>query len=60
MRSVRAEYEFYDARWTQTFLFRELTKEAFEGYLEAAGLKVDRYLTDDGVRVRAVPVPVSL
>lgn len=53
---VRAEYEFADARWTRTFLSRPLTKEEFEGHLGAAGLEVDRYLTDDGVWVRAVPV----
>ncbi|NED16565.1 class I SAM-dependent methyltransferase [Streptomyces sp. SID9124] len=56
VRSVRAEYEFADARWTQTFRSRLLSKEEFEGHLEAAGLRVDRYLTDDGVWVRAVPV----
>ncbi|MEU5825285.1 class I SAM-dependent methyltransferase [Streptomyces sp. NPDC047803] len=56
VRSVRAEYEFADARWTQTFRSRPLSKEEFEGHLEAAGLKVDRYLTDDGIWVRAVPV----
>lgn len=55
VRSVRAEYDFADARWTQTFLSRPLSQEQFEGYLEAAGLRVDRYLTDDGVWVRAVP-----
>ncbi|MFE3900885.1 class I SAM-dependent methyltransferase [Streptomyces sp. NPDC059153] len=53
--SVHAEYLFDDARWTQTFLSRELSKEQFEGYLEAAGLTVDRYLTDDGIWVRALP-----
>ncbi|GAA1310993.1 class I SAM-dependent methyltransferase [Streptomyces sanglieri] len=53
--SVRAEYVFDDARWTQTFRSRELSKEQFEGHLEAAGLTVDRYLTDDGIWVRAVP-----
>ncbi|MEU2247714.1 class I SAM-dependent methyltransferase [Streptomyces sp. NPDC019224] len=56
VRSVHAEYEFPDARWTQTFRSRPLSKEAFEGHLGAAGLKVDRCLTDDGVWVRAVPV----
>lgn len=56
VRSVRAEYDFDDARWTQTFLARPLTREEFEGHLEAAGLRVDRYLTDDGVWVRALPV----
>ncbi|SCF69967.1 bifunctional 2-polyprenyl-6-hydroxyphenol methylase/3-demethylubiquinol 3-O-methyltransferase UbiG [Streptomyces sp. Ncost-T10-10d] len=53
--SVHAEYLFDDARWTQTFLSRALSKEQFEGYLEAAGLTVDRYLTDDGIWVRALP-----
>ncbi|MFB8035158.1 class I SAM-dependent methyltransferase [Streptomyces sp. NPDC056004] len=53
--SVHAEYIFDDARWTQTFRSRELSKEQFEGHLAAAGLTVDRYLTDDGIWVRAVP-----
>lgn len=52
--SVRAEYAFPDATWTQTFLSRPLTKDDFEEALAEAGLKVDRYLTDDGVWVRAV------
>ncbi|MER5384104.1 class I SAM-dependent methyltransferase [Streptomyces sp. NPDC002688] len=52
--SVHAEYVFPDATWTQTFLSRPLTKDAFEEALGEAGLKVDRYLTDDGVWVRAV------
>ncbi|MEE1737364.1 class I SAM-dependent methyltransferase [Streptomyces sp. BE147] len=55
VRSVHAEYVFDDARWTQTFLSRELSREEFEGHLEAAGLTVDRYLTDDGTWVRALP-----
>lgn len=55
VRSVRAEYDFGDARWTQTFLARPLSKEEFEGHLRTVGLRVDRYLTDDGVWVRAVP-----
>ncbi|MFB6813797.1 class I SAM-dependent methyltransferase [Streptomyces sp. NPDC056347] len=54
--SIHVEYVFDDARWTQTFRSRELSKERFEACLEAAGLTVDRYLTDDGVWVRAVPV----
>nr|WSZ95473.1 class I SAM-dependent methyltransferase [Streptomyces sp. NBC_00857] len=53
--SMVAEYIFPDALWTQTFLSRVLTKEAFEGYLDAAGFAVDAYLTDDGMWVRAVP-----
>ncbi|CAM5305348.1 Methyltransferase type 11 domain-containing protein OS=Streptomyces glaucescens OX=1907 GN=SGLAU_09005 PE=4 SV=1 [Streptomyces glaucescens] len=56
LRSVRAEYEFPDATWTQTFRARPLTKEQFEEALGEAGLAVDRYLTDDRTWVRAVPV----
>ncbi|MFE4702741.1 class I SAM-dependent methyltransferase [Streptomyces sp. NPDC056738] len=52
--SVRAEYTFPDATWTQTFLSRPLTKDAFEEALAESGFKVDRYLTDDGMWVRAV------
>ncbi|WP_318204101.1 class I SAM-dependent methyltransferase [Streptomyces sp. SCL15-4] len=54
--SVRAEYVFPDAVWTQTFLSRPLTKEQFESALAEAGLEVDTYLTPDGMWVRAVPV----
>ncbi|MFF8998456.1 class I SAM-dependent methyltransferase [Streptomyces achromogenes] len=56
VHSVRAEYVFPDAVWTQTFLSRPLTKEQFESALAEAGLRVDRYLTPDGIWVRAVPV----
>ncbi|MGW1891894.1 class I SAM-dependent methyltransferase [Streptomyces sp. NPDC002004] len=56
VNSVRAEYVFPDAVWTQTFLARPLTQEAFEAALGDAGLKVDRYLTDDRTWVRALPV----
>ncbi|MEV5006730.1 class I SAM-dependent methyltransferase [Streptomyces sp. NPDC056159] len=52
---VRAEYVFPDATWTQTFRSRPLSKEEFEGALAEAGLRVDRYLTEDGTWVRAVP-----
>lgn len=54
VRQVRAEYEFPDASWTQTFLARPLTREQFEEALGEAGLKVDRYLTEDRMWVRAV------
>ncbi|WP_406329128.1 class I SAM-dependent methyltransferase [Streptomyces sp. NBC_00203] len=54
VNSVHAEYEFPDATWTQTFLARPLTKDEFEEALGEAGLRVDRYLTEDGVWVRAV------
>lgn len=54
VNSVRAEYEFPDAVWTQTFLARPLTKEQFEEALGEAGLRVDKYLTGDRIWVRAV------
>ncbi|MFI6440013.1 class I SAM-dependent methyltransferase [Streptomyces sp. NPDC050759] len=54
LNSVHAEYEFPDATWTQTFQARPLTKEQFEEALAEAGLKVDRYLTEDRIWVRAV------
>ncbi|MET7321116.1 class I SAM-dependent methyltransferase [Streptomyces sp. NPDC005549] len=55
VNSVRAEYEFSDAVWTQTFRARPLTREQFEEALGEAGLAVDRYLTEDETWVRAVP-----
>ncbi|MFF9122104.1 class I SAM-dependent methyltransferase [Streptomyces sp. NPDC014889] len=55
VNAVRAEYVFPDATWTQTFRSRPLTKEQFEEALGEAGLRVDRYLTEDGIWVRAVP-----
>jgi len=54
VNSVHAEYEFPDATWTQTFLARPLTQDEFEGALGEAGLRVDRYVTEDRVWVRAV------
>ncbi len=59
VNSVRAEYVFPDAVWTQTFLARPLTQDQFEEALAEAGLRVDSYLTPDGIWVRAVPVPVT-
>ncbi|WP_225074194.1 bifunctional 2-polyprenyl-6-hydroxyphenol methylase/3-demethylubiquinol 3-O-methyltransferase UbiG [Streptomyces sp. CoT10] len=55
VNAVRAEYEFPDATWTQTFRSRPLTEEEFEEALAEAGLRVDRCLTEDGTWVRAVP-----
>ncbi|MDT0432293.1 MULTISPECIES: class I SAM-dependent methyltransferase [Streptomyces] len=46
---VRAEYDFEDARWTQTFRSRPLSPERFKAYVAEAGLALDRYLTDDGI-----------
>ncbi|MEU4212453.1 class I SAM-dependent methyltransferase [Streptomyces sp. NPDC026206] len=56
VRSVHIEYVFPDTRWTQTFLSRPLTREAFELALSEAGLAVDTYLTSDRTWVRALPV----
>lgn len=53
--SMVCEYVYPDATWTQTFLSRPLTREDFEAKLSEAGLVVDRYLTDDGIWVRALP-----
>ncbi|MFI7387572.1 class I SAM-dependent methyltransferase [Streptomyces sp. NPDC049813] len=55
VRSVKVEYDFPDAVWTQTYTVRPMTVEVFEQGLAAAGLKVDRYLTEDSSWVRAVP-----
>ncbi|MFE5399022.1 class I SAM-dependent methyltransferase [Streptomyces sp. NPDC056568] len=56
VHSVRAEYEFPDAVWTQTFRARPMTGEQFERALGEAGLRVDRQLTEDGTWVRALPL----
>ncbi|MGW4898056.1 class I SAM-dependent methyltransferase [Kitasatospora sp. NPDC004240] len=55
VRSVHVEYEFPDARWTQTFRSRPLDRPAFEHALASAGLAVDAYLTEDRTWVRARP-----
>jgi len=47
-RSVHVEYEFPDARWTQTFRSRPLTTAQFEKLVTGAGLTVVRYLGPDG------------
>ena len=54
-RTVHAEYEFADARWTQTFRSRPLGVAQFEGLLGDAGLVVDRYLTPDGTWAASRP-----
>ncbi|MFB8774537.1 methyltransferase domain-containing protein [Streptomyces broussonetiae] len=54
VHSVRAEYVFPDAIWTQTFRARPLSKDEFEQALGEAGLTVDSYLTEDGIWVRAM------
>ncbi|MFF3815214.1 class I SAM-dependent methyltransferase [Streptomyces bluensis] len=56
VNSVHVEYVFPDAVWTQTFRARPLTREQFEEALGEAGLRVDRYVTEDGIWVKAVPM----
>ena len=56
VNSVHVEYEFPDATWTQTFRVRPMTREEFEEALAEAGLRVDEYLTEDRIWVRAVPM----
>ncbi|MEU0226085.1 class I SAM-dependent methyltransferase [Streptomyces sp. NPDC006284] len=56
VHSVRAEYEFPDAVWTQTFRARPMSGDQFERALGEAGLRVDRQLTEDGTWVRALPL----
>ncbi|MFH8386005.1 class I SAM-dependent methyltransferase [Kitasatospora sp. NPDC018058] len=56
VNSVHAQYEFPDGTWTQTFLSRPLTTEAFEQALADAGLRVETYLTEDRTWVRARPL----
>ena len=56
VRQVHVEYQFPDAYWTQTYLARPMTTPVFEQVLAEAGLRVDAYLTPDGIWVRAVPV----
>ncbi|MFF9212232.1 MULTISPECIES: class I SAM-dependent methyltransferase [unclassified Streptomyces] len=54
VNEVLCEYVFPDAVWTQTFRTRPLTREQFEEALAEESLKVDRYLTEDRIWVRAV------
>jgi SAM-dependent methyltransferase len=54
--TVRMEYEYPDARWTQTFRNFQYTGDAFERALAEAGLTLDAVLTEDGTWVRARPV----
>ncbi|MFE7761631.1 class I SAM-dependent methyltransferase [Streptomyces sp. NPDC057438] len=53
--SVFVEYLFPDGEWTQTFRARPLTEEQFDAALGEAGLKAERYLTEDRTWVKAVP-----
>jgi hypothetical protein len=53
--SVFVEYLFPDGEWSQTFRARPLSEEQFEEALAEAGLRVERYPTQDRTWVMAVP-----
>jgi len=54
--SATAEYVAGDQRWTQTFTTTRLDEAELAAALAAAGLRLDRYLTEDRSWLRAVPV----
>lgn len=53
------QYEAAGRIWTQSFTSRRLTDEELDANLSRAGLKLDRFLTEDRTWVRAVPRVVS-
>ena len=54
--SATAEYVVGDRCWTQTFTTMRLDEAELAVTLAAAGLRLDRYLTEDHSWFRAVPV----
>jgi SAM-dependent methyltransferase len=54
--SATAEYVARDRRWTQAFTTTRLDEAELAAALAAAGLHLDRYLTEDRGWLRAVPV----
>jgi len=58
--TATVEYVVGDQRWTQTFTSMSLDDAALAAVLADAGLRLDRYLTDDRTWLRAVPVRRSL
>jgi SAM-dependent methyltransferase len=54
--SATAEYVAGDRRWTQTFTTNRLDEDVLVAELAGAGLRLERYLTDDRTWFRAVPV----
>jgi SAM-dependent methyltransferase len=54
--SATVEYVVGDQCWTQTFTTKRLDEAALAAALSAAGLRLDRYLTEDRSWFRAVPV----
>ena len=53
--SATMEYVDGDRVWTQTFTARRLDDADLRAVLDGAGLRLDRYLTDDHGWLRAVP-----
>ncbi len=53
--SATVEYVVGDQRWTQTFTSMRLDDSELDAALTAAGLRLDRYLTENHSWFRAVP-----
>jgi SAM-dependent methyltransferase len=53
--SATVEYVDGDQRWTQTFTATRLDEAELAAVLADAGLRLDRYLTEDHAWLRAVP-----
>lgn len=54
--SATAAYTLGDRRWEQSYVTYPLDDDALSGDLEQAGLRLDRWLSDDGSWVAARPV----
>ena len=57
--SATVEYLVGDERWTQTFTATLLDETELAAALAAAGLRLDRYLTEDRSWFRAVPADTA-
>ncbi len=57
--SATVEYVVGDRRWTQTFTSRRLDESELAAALADAGLRLDRYLTDNRSWFRALPAPAG-
>jgi SAM-dependent methyltransferase len=57
--SATVEYVVGDRCWTQTFTTERLDEAGLGSALGAAGLRLDRYLTEDRSWLRAVPAPAA-
>jgi SAM-dependent methyltransferase len=53
--SARVEYEAGERAWTQSFTAMRVGEPELTAALNAAGLALDGYLTEDGEWIRAVP-----